>query len=109
MGRKQRFQAIKGVSMARTNRAKQGKKHKPPKDTPCGYCFEEWATGWDHILPWVAGGSEEQNNLYPCCKRCNNILNSRIFDSLEAKREYVRNWRLEHGDWRESRKSSIRR
>lgn len=60
-----------------------------PPYTPCGYCFSEWATGWDHLIPRVAGGHGTKDNLYPSCKRCNSILGSRIFASIEEKRDYV--------------------
>lgn len=68
-------------------------------EIPCGYCFSRWATGYDHLIPWVYGGTGEESNLYPCCRRCNSILGSRIFDSLQEKRKYVRNWLIERGEW----------
>jgi hypothetical protein len=68
-------------------------------ETPCGYCFSRWATGYDHIIPWVYGGTEERSNLYPSCRRCNSILGSKIFASLQEKREYVRSWLIEQGEW----------
>jgi hypothetical protein len=39
------------------------------------------------------------SNLYDCCGRCNSILGPRVFDSIEAKREYVRAWLINHGEW----------
>lgn len=68
-------------------------------EIPCGYCFSRWATGYDHLIPWSYGGTGEQSNLYPCCRRCNSILGAKIFDSLQEKREYVRNWLIERGEW----------
>jgi hypothetical protein len=58
-----------------------------PVDTPCGYCFEEWATVWDHILPRTAGGKTRRQNLMPACVACNAWFSNRVFDSIEAKRE----------------------
>ncbi len=76
-------------------------------DTPCGYCFSRWATGYDHILPWSAGGLDLMPNLYPCCRRCNSILGSQIFKTLEEKREYVRTWLIQHGKWDTAEVSSV--
>lgn len=70
---------------------------------PCGYCFQEWATGYDHIRPFVYDEfkAEAEANLYPCCRRCNSILGAKIFDSLKDKREYVRRRLIQTGHWRD--------
>lgn len=70
-----------------------------PRDTPCGYCFQEWACEWDHIVPRSHGGSNSKENLYPTCKRCNRILSGQLFESLQAKRDYVRQWMVIRGEW----------
>lgn len=57
--------------------------------TPCGYCFSNWATEYDHLTPRSAGGLTVSSNLFPSCKRCNCILGNLIFDTLEEKRNYV--------------------
>ncbi len=73
---------------------------KPPRDgTPCGYCFSEWATGWDHLIPVSHGGNNSKANRYPSCGRCNSILYNKIFDSVGEKREYVRQALIQKGDW----------
>lgn len=66
------------------------KARKVPPNTPCGYCFENLAICYDHIIPWSYKPDRRESNLYPTCQRCNNILGSLVFNSLEEKREYVR-------------------
>jgi hypothetical protein len=61
-----------------------------PRNTPCGYCFEKWATCWDHIIPYSLGGPTNTDNLMPACRACNAMLSDKVFDSIEEKREYVR-------------------
>lgn len=62
----------------------------PPKpDTPCGYCFEKEATGWDHLIPVSAGGLDNPENLMPSCKRCNSLLSNFIFKTIKAKSAYI--------------------
>jgi len=74
--------------------------HNLPKHTPCGYCYSEWATGWDHIVPVSAGGSmTDEANIIPCCKMCNSLKRDLIFDSLEdarTKLTQIRNKKAEH-------------
>lgn len=62
---------------------------KPSVYTPCGYCFDNWATCYDHIKPLNSGGDNTQANLYPACQRCNGWLGARVFSSLDEKRAYV--------------------
>lgn len=66
---------------------------------PCGYCFSRWATERDHLRPRSAGGSDRVANLYPTCRRCNMLVLDRIFQTIEEKREYVRNVLTERGEW----------
>lgn len=42
----------------------------------CSYCGRQ-ATGFDHIIPQSKGGTDEPQNLTPCCKRCNSSKNAR--------------------------------
>src|ERR1035437_8821451 len=79
-------------------------RRKPPKEkipagTPCGYCFERWATVWDHLQPWSKGGLTVPANLYPSCHRCNSLLAALSFPTIEEKREYVRTTLIDRGDW----------
>jgi hypothetical protein len=55
----------------------------------CCYCGFE-ATTVDHIVPYRYGGSDDEDNLVACCSICNSIASDRIFDTLDAKREFVR-------------------
>ena len=61
-----------------------------PAFTPCGYCFERWATCWDHLVPYSYDPANEYDNLYPSCRRCNGLLSDLMFATIEEKREYVR-------------------
>jgi HNH endonuclease len=61
-----------------------------PRYTPCGWCFERWATVWDHMTPFSWGGPTEAHNLMPSCVRCNAIVGAKLFNTIEEKREYVR-------------------
>src|ERR1035437_6419703 len=70
-----------------------------PDGTPCGYCFNEWATAWDHLQPYSKCGLTIPSNLYPSCRHCNAILYNLSFPSIEEKREYVRNTLIERGEW----------
>lgn len=70
-----------------------------PKYTPCGYCFSDWATVWDHIIPFSARpGGINYNNLMPSCERCNSIARDLRFSSIEEKRIYILERRREKGD-----------
>src|SRR3990172_177633 len=62
---------------------------RPARETPCGYCSERWATGYDHLLPLAAGGSNARSNLFPSCGRCNSWLAALVFPSLDEKRAYI--------------------
>src|SRR3954469_8690012 len=73
---------------------------KVPPHTPCGYCFSEWATGWDHLIPWSYRPDDSPINLYPSCKRCNCLLYNTMFATLREKREYVRKELISRGEWK---------
>ena len=60
-----------------------------PRYTPCGYCFEEFARVWDHIIPWSRGGRTTASNLMPSCRLCNSLLSDFVFDSIEDRRSFV--------------------
>lgn len=42
----------------------------------CVYCGKD-ATGYDHIVPRSKGGTDDDENLVPCCKRCNSSKSSK--------------------------------
>lgn len=69
------------------------------KLVPCGYCFEEWASGYDHILPVFRGGTNKKSNLYPACRRCNSLASAIEFKSLDEKRDYIRAKLKERNEW----------
>ena len=77
---------------------RHSKKH-IPADTPCGYCFQEWATTWDHIKPISQGGDNREDNLYPACRRCNSLLQDHTFPTMEERREWVRNELINRNEW----------
>lgn len=84
---------------------------KVPPLTPCGYCFQDWAVLWDHLVPCVAGGRNSSSNLYPSCARCNGILGDKMFDSLEAKRGWMQDELKRREEWQtpeEMRCESVR-
>jgi len=72
---------------------------KPPVDTPCGYCFQQWATIYDHMRPRRLGGNSTLQNLHPSCLRCNTVLAGHCFNSIEERREYVRQVLIEKRKW----------
>lgn len=78
------------------------KRSRPYKlsETPCGYCFERYAEVWDHLIPWIHGGRTSESNLYPSCRRCNGLLSDKIFNSIEEKREHVREELIRRGKWK---------
>jgi 5-methylcytosine-specific restriction endonuclease McrA len=63
---------------------------KIPPFTPCGYCFQEYAQVWDHIIPYRKGGSTKAANLMPACRRCNAILGDKVFSHIREKRDFIR-------------------
>ena len=61
----------------------------------CGiHCYESYvsnssAVTIDHIIPYTLGGSDEADNLITCCRECNGIKGSEVFESFEAARKYI--------------------
>jgi 5-methylcytosine-specific restriction endonuclease McrA len=49
---------------------------------------------WDHLVPYVYGYDNSDDNFVAACQICNNIKSSKLFSSLEEAREYI-NARLE--------------
>jgi hypothetical protein len=64
----------------------------------CAYC-DQWADSIDHIIPYSYCQNNDKDNLVACCMDCNLIANDKIFESLSAKRGYIRNKRGLH-KWR---------
>lgn len=77
--------------------------------TPCGYCFQEWASCYDHVMPVAHGGTNRKSNLYPSCQRCNAILSAAVFKSLNDKRNYIRQKLKGRGLWLTSTEMSALR
>lgn len=80
---------------------------KVPKGTPCGYCFSNWASGWDHLIPRSYKADHKVPNLHPSCLRCNNLLGNTMFDSIEEKMKYVRSKLIALGEWSEPERFDI--
>ena len=58
------------------------------KGSICYYCGEEAET-LDHFIPRIKGGSNNDSNLIPSCRRCNFIKQARTlehFRELEIRR-----------------------
>lgn len=56
----------------------------------CAYCGDR-ATGYDHIIPVSKGGTDDPNNLVPCCPDCNREKNNRpLADFLNTSRKMKR-------------------
>jgi HNH endonuclease len=57
----------------------------------CQYCgFPGYEV--DHIVPlaWTRVGAHDLANLVCCCRRCNGLLGSQVFDGFEAKKRFIR-------------------
>lgn len=55
----------------------------------CQYCGEK-ATGFDHIIPRSKGGTDNDENLVPCCPRCNSAKQDRpLVDFLNRNLDTV--------------------
>ena len=65
----------------------------------CFYCGYE-ADVVDHIIPYAYGGTDDDNNLIAACSICNSIAGSRVFDTLDEKRNWIRE---QYGPWMERR------
>jgi len=50
----------------------------------------------DHVEAWIAGGTDDENNLVPACAYCNNQKRSmpaKVFAVIVVLREFVRGGR----------------
>ena len=61
-------------------RVRKHRKNKMGGQT-CVYCGED-ATGYDHIIPKTNGGTDDKENLVPCCPDCNRQKNNRSLESF---------------------------
>lgn len=55
----------------------------------CAYC-DGLADTVDHIIPYAYCQTHDRDNLVACCLDCNLIAGDKIFESLSAKREFIR-------------------
>ncbi len=66
-------------------------KHYERTGGKCWYCGDDLPDPWgmclDHILSRSMGGTNDDNNLVPCCSRCNSRKHSK---SIEQFREAER-------------------
>jgi len=49
-----------------------------PENMECYICGQ-FADTWDHVIPKHKGGTNDPNNIEPCCSKCNNIKGSYTF------------------------------
>lgn len=65
----------------------------------CYYCGDDAETK-DHIIPisYYYSGKREgrhltakygKENLIDCCKECNSLASNKVFNNVEAKKEYI--------------------
>jgi hypothetical protein len=55
----------------------------------CRYCGTA-ANCVDHVLPYVHGGSEDDENLVAACRSCNSRAKDDVFLSFDHKRAWLR-------------------
>lgn len=48
----------------------------------CVYCGQQKILGPDHAIPLIKGGSNFICNILPCCKKCNNLKGTKIFEEF---------------------------
>lgn len=61
----------------------------------CVYCHKNISTQIDHVIPYSYCKYHGIENLRPCCAWCNLIAGDRVFETFEAKYEFVK--RERHG------------
>lgn len=65
----------------------------------CGvHCFDSYTQNKrsvtvDHAYPHSAGGKNNVENLITCCAECNRVKSSKIFNSLDEARNYIKKQR----------------
>ena len=78
----EKYQAVEGMEKIRENNRIRQRKHREKmliekNDLKtCAYCGEV-ATGVDHIVPRARGGADTDDNVVPCCIRCNRAKNDK--------------------------------
>ena len=78
----------KAQTRERVKRYRERKKDAQEPMT-CQYCGEP-ATGYDHIIPRSKGGTDDDNNLVPCCPWCNSAKQDRdLVDFLNRNLDRV--------------------
>jgi 5-methylcytosine-specific restriction endonuclease McrA len=45
--------------------------------------------GQDHVIPRVSGGSDEAENLRPCCRQCNRLKGRWTLEEFQRRCESV--------------------
>jgi 5-methylcytosine-specific restriction endonuclease McrA len=48
-------------------------------DYKCVYCGSDKQLTYDHFIPFSKGGGFGQDNILPCCSRCNSSKNNKDF------------------------------
>jgi hypothetical protein len=59
----------------------------------CYWCREEVATCIDHYVPYSWDQDNSIENLVPSCTLCNVLAGSKLFESVDHKRQYILNKR----------------
>jgi hypothetical protein len=60
----------------------------------CVYCGGVGDT-IDHVLPHTLYVDHSRANLVTACRSCNSIAGDRVFESFDAKRDFIRQRRIE--------------
>ena len=50
----------------------------------CEYCQQDFDT-IDHIIPLIRGGNNLENNLAPCCRKCNSSKGSKLLSEWKPE------------------------
>jgi hypothetical protein len=105
--RREKDDALLGRGKSRAQHRRSGNRLSESKrqtilDRDAGMCFycEYEADQVDHIIPYAHGGTDDDNNLVACCSICNQIASDKVFDTLEQKREFIRE---QYGPWMKKR------
>ncbi len=57
-------------------------------DESCVYCGSKSKLTYDHFIAFSKGGSFKQNNILPCCKKCNSSKNDKDFAEWYIKQSF---------------------
>lgn len=78
----------------------------PSDDDVCTYCGEK-AECYDHKIPVTRGGSDEPDNLTPCCAFCNREKNNKTVDEYLLYREEKKRIDKSRVEWSHNRDITV--